>query len=164
MSILLSLLSGGATGLAGTLLSGMLTFMEKRSARAHELEKLDRELAIMDREAENAARLAVIEAESKEMEAEWQALQQSYRQEATRLSSGESPWLVLVDVVRGLMRPVLTLGLVGMVAWIYAGMHGGETYAEVVVGTVLYLATAAVLWWFGSRQVEKALKFKAGEK
>ena len=65
----------------------------------------------------------------------------------------------LVDFVRGMTRPLLTWGLVALVGAIYFLLGAVDVAAADlrprIVDTVLYLATAAVLWWFGQRQIEK---------
>ena len=60
----------------------------------------------------------------------------------------------LVDVVRGLTRPLLTFGLVGLVGAIYFLLGAEDTHADLlrprIIETVLYVATAAVLWWLAA--------------
>jgi hypothetical protein len=188
MSLILSLLTGGATGILGTIASGILRYFNTRQQQKYELDKMEMDLKLMSAEAEHADRIASIEAEAAETRAEWEGLRESYREAATRYSTEAHPALVWVDVVRGLMRPVLTLGLVILVGIVFfnAGSDidtgsldtiiqscrhlSGEELSQCIItrvetsarlriiSTVLYLATAAVLWWFGSRQVEKALK------
>ena len=161
MDILLSLITGGATGIIGTALSTGFKFFEKKQAQIHELELRKFELKQMEKEAVIAERITAMEMESATQQAEYAGLQASYKEAATRWTQGTelTPWqtwcMVLVDVVRGLMRPLITVVLVGYIGWIYS-----ETLADPnspVVSTVLYLATACVLWWFGSRQTDKAL-------
>ena len=52
-----------------------------------------------------------------------------------------------------------TWGLVALVGAIYFTLSAGDLAPESVkpriIETILYLATAAVLWWFGQRQIEK---------
>ena len=64
-----------------------------------------------------------------------------------------------VDAVRGLTRPLLTWSLFALVGAIYfllgASDLGAVGLRPRIVETVLYLFTAAMLWWFGSRQIEK---------
>ena len=72
----------------------------------------------------------------------------------------------LVDVVRGLTRPALTWSLFALVGAIYF-LLGASDLAAVslrprIVETVLYLFTAAMLWWFGARQIEKRRSREGG--
>ena len=93
-------------------------------------------------------------------QAEWGAMAASYREAGSRWSRpGEGVLMQLVDFVRGMTRPVLTWGLVGLVGAIYFMLAASDKHAAAlqprIVETVLYLATASVLWWFGQRQIEK---------
>ena len=92
--------------------------------------------------------------------AEWEALEASYRQAGARISRpGDGFLLKSVDFVRGMTRPLLTWCLLGLTGAIYFLLGASDTHAALlqprIVETVLYLATAAVLWWFGQRQIEK---------
>ena len=155
-----SVLTGGATGLLGTALSAVVDFFQSRQRHAQELDlrRLDIELA--KAEAEGAAAHAAIEAQATRERAEWEAMEASYREAARRWSRPGEGWAMqLVDVVRGLTRPALTWSLFALVGAIYF-LLGASDLAAVslrprIVETVLYLFTAAMLWWFGARQIEK---------
>ena len=155
-----SVLTGGATGLLGTAVSGVIDFFQSRQRHRQELDlrRLDIELA--HAEAEGALAHAAIEAEAARERAEWEALEASYREASRRWSRPGEGWsMQLVDVVRGLTRPALTWSLFALVGAIYFVLGASELTAETlrprIVETVLYLFTAAVLWWFGARQIEK---------
>lgn len=155
-----SILTGGATGLLGTALSAVVDHFQARGEHKRELElrRLDIELA--KTEAGSAERTAAIEAESASDQAEWRAMAESYREAGRRWSRpGDGVLVQLVDLVRGLTRPVLTWCLLGLTGAIYFLLGATDAHAALlrprIVETVLYLATAAVLWWFGSRQIEK---------
>ena len=155
-----SVLTGGATGLLGTALSAVVDFFQSRQRHAQELDlrRLDIELA--QAEAEGAAAHAAIEARAQRERAEWEALEASYREAGRRWSRpGEGRLMQFVDAVRGLTRPALTWSLFALVGAIYF-LLGTADITTVglrprIVETVLYLFTAAMLWWFGSRQIEK---------
>lgn len=80
-------------------------------------------------------------------------------------SSRLARWaMALVDFTRGMVRPVLTAYLVVVAHLMFywaqqlAAQYGKQLSADQVhnlilqiVGTLLYLATTAVVWWFGSR-------------
>ena len=155
-----SVLTGGATGLLGTALSGVLDFFQARQRHGQEMDlrRLDIELAKV--EAEGAAAHAAIEADASRERAEWEALEASYREASRRWSRPGEGWAMqLVDVVRGLTRPLLTWSFFALVGAIYFVLGPLEPEATMlrprIVETVLYLFTAAVLWWFGARQIEK---------
>ena len=162
-----SILTGGATGLLGTAVSGVIDFFQARQRHDQEMDlrRLDIELA--KAEAEGALTRAAVEAEAERERAEWEALEASYRQAARRWSRPGEGWVMqLVDAVRGLTRPALTWSLFALVGAIYFLLGASEFTAEPlrprIVETVLYLFTAAVLWWFGARQIEKRHAHRGG--
>ena len=142
---LLAILTGGASGLLGTALSGGMAHFESKRKHAQELElrKLDMEMAAAETAAANTQ--AALEAENN-------ALMASYSEASKRLSApGESGWLVAVDVVRGLTRPVLTLLFVVLAGGMFFTLSDAALEAR-IVDTVLYLTTTCVIWWFGGRR------------
>ena len=160
LDLFTSLITGGATGLLGTAISGLIGLFQARSERGHEIEMRKLDIDLAKAEASSAERVAAVEAESASHQAEMRALEASYRDAHSRMSRpGEGGALKAVDVVRGLIRPVLTVALVAAVIVIFFYVGVPELDADKVgvriIGTVLYLATAAVLWWFGQRQIEK---------
>ena len=154
MDLLTGLLTGGATGLLGTALTTVTDYCERRARHREALasQRLDIELAEVEaRSAEHRATLAL---QSAEIEAETRALEASYSDARRRWSrAGEGGWIVGVDVVRGLTRPVLTWLLILLVAGIYwTALPDEEALRTRIVATVLYLATTCVVWWFGGRR------------
>ena len=150
----LALLSGGATGIVGTVATGVFEHLgaRRRDAQELELRRLDIEMART--EAQAAERQAALAMEAAEIRAESAALQASYREAGARWSAaGEGGWIVAVDVVRGMTRPVLTVGLVVLTASIYFGTTPAEGgIRERIIATVLYGMSAALVWWFGDRR------------
>ena len=72
-----------------------------------------------------------------------------------------------VDAIRGLMRPIITIYLLGVATWLTINVHtlvGGlegmpqndvmALYTE-IIAAILFLTTPAVTWWFGSRPSSK---------
>ncbi len=159
LDLLLGVVSGGATGLIGSVLAGATKFFTDRQNQAHELAVMDVELQHMDREAEIAKQIKELEMEGVESAASWRGLEASYEESGKRWSTTESGWIVMVDVVRGLMRPGLTLGLVVLTTAIYFTLtddDGVELRAR-IIATVLYLTSLALSWWFADRQITKKL-------
>ena len=81
----------------------------------------------------------------------------------------------LVDMVRGLMRPAITtytLALLTLVMlwvrelYLRAGLQMTPTQVHELamqcVGTVVYLATTTVVWWFGVRPGQPPARGRAG--
>ena len=165
---MIDLITGGLTGLLGTAITGVTAYFDRRQRHQQEVELRRLDLEIEKHEAASAERRAAIEAEVAKAVAETEAraeadaaaygsMRASYRDAARRWSSGESRWLVAVDVVRGLTRPMLTLLFVGLVGWIYGTLGTeSEDLRTRVVETVMYVSTTTVLWWFGARHVSRA--------
>ena len=161
LDLLMGVLSGGVTGLIGTVISGGMKFFENKQKHGHELAIMDMEIKQMHVEAEIARDVAELDMESKDRTAAWSALEASYKESTSRMSTGDSQWLVMVDVVRGLMRPVITLGLLLGIGVIYftvganATLPDGTPMTVNIIQTVLFVGTTAVLWWFGTRHLSK---------
>ena len=152
---ILSVLTGGATGVIGTVVSGVVGHFQAKRKFEQQLSLRRLDLEAMQIEAKAAAAASAVRAESEATSAELAALTASYREASNRVSMrGDSVLLVLADFVRTMVRPALTIGLVGLTAWIYTT---APALRPTVIDTVLYLTTAAVLWWFGSRAAEKVL-------
>ena len=151
---LLAILTGGATGILGTIISAGTSYFERRQRNRHDLELRRADLEIIRAESESAERVTALEAESEVAQAELAALAQSHRSAALRWSKGDSRWLLFVDVVRGLMRPVLTIASLAAVTVIYFTLAAPPATVEVgecLVDALIYLATTCTLWWFGTR-------------
>ncbi len=154
MDLMLTLLTGGASGLLGTAVTAVTGFLERHQRHRMELDLRRLEIEETKVEAASAERIAATEAESAESSAAWTALSESYAAAGRRWSSGDSRALVFVDVVRGLTRPALTLLFLALTGWIYwtlVGDAAGAGLRTQIVHTVLYLTTTCVVWWFGGR-------------
>lgn len=167
---------GGLIGLAGTALQAALRWGEAKQAAAREIElrRLDIEEKRLD--IEQAERLAALQLETARMQAgaaqaaaETAAARDvqlaSYSNDRAAYGPPPSGWVALllglVDVVRGLMRPAITLYTLGLMTWLGLLMHqtsGGEIanaadlWAQIVAG-IISLTSTCVTWWFGSRQM-----------
>lgn len=157
-TLLQTVLLGGGTGLIGTLFSFGTDWLKARQRHAQEVDMRRIDLEIADREAAGAAQVARIEAEGDVAEAEAEALTASFRQEMTRFArAGEGGAMLFVDVVRGLLRPSLTVGFVVLTGFIYFTLTPEDAHLKTrIIETVLYLATTCTVWWFGGRQVAKS--------
>lgn len=174
-----AILAGGATGLLGM---GLQRFFDHLKARndllmlqakqAHELAMRDKDAAIMREEWQGRLRVAEREQAGAEAVAETQAFQASLLREPARYSFAPTlttaqQWLmVFLDVVRGLIRPALTVYLCALTTYVWYqvrsllkvdALQPSEVLElwKMVVGTILYLTTTVVLWWFGTRNKQK---------
>lgn len=156
-----SILAGGATGLLGTGISRIFSFFENKQKFGHQIELLrigretareEAEYRLKEAEVAGKIKLSQIEEEGRaasEVSAN-EALGKSYLEAGTRWSSGENKWLIFVDVLRGVTRPALTLLLCVTAFVMWARTQNPDLETQIVM-TFLYLNTASVLWWFGSR-------------
>ena len=149
------LLSGGATGLLGTVLSGGLSYFNKRQAGKHALQMREMDLKELQLEAQMAEKVAAFNLESA-------ALQGSYKDASTfitsnmQLTKGQQWVALFIDLIRGLMRPAITLFFL----WMAYRLFLEGTLASDIEHAIIYMTTTSVLWWMGSRQVEKTLGAK----
>lgn len=175
LDILASVLSGGATGLIG---AGMQMFASWAKGKQEiELQKLKNEnnLALLklqgelaDKEWAHRTEIAAIQERGAENKSANEAFAASFNLEPKSYSEKIKPtwgqaWvLVLLDGIRGIVRPGLTIYLCVLTTLIYfqsRDLLNRENLSAIqalditnqVINTVLYLCTTVVLWWFGSR-------------
>ena len=171
-----SLISGGATGIIGSLVSNFTDLWEQRQKNEHELAMRDRDLKEMDKEITHKEKIAKYKHETEEMKASYDAQEKSYEHDSRQYSSGleiEKWWLktllVLGDFIRASVRPALTAFLIYIVYDTrqevemiidHAGMNKLSPQEAItiygsIVEMILYLSSTAVTWWFGSRPRSK---------
>lgn len=176
ISALTSLISGGATGLLGSVISNVTDYFEAKQKRKHQLEMRKLDLEEMDREYSFQKGMAEQEQNFQLEERSYDIQEKSYDHDSAAYSKGlqiEKWWLkamlVFVDFVRGLVRPALTIFLIWLV-WDTrhevqavidaAGMSAISpekamaTYT-MVIDMILYMASTAMAWWFGTRPKSK---------
>ena len=151
----LSILTGGATGLLGTAISGVIDIFQGRQKNAQEVELRKQDIELAKIEGASAANVAAVKAGAEADKAEWEALEASYRHAISRVSRAGDGWLLQsADFLVRITRPGLTWFLWGLVGVIYFFLADTVMQAT-IIDSVLYVATAAGLWWFGARQVTK---------
>lgn len=145
LGILGSILSGGATGLLGTAIQRYADHKNKKLDYEHQLAMEQIKIAIADKE--------------------WAGKVEVADSEAFKVSLTSEPKLygiMWLDVVRGLVRPVLTIYLCALTTFIYFKAQNvlNVEYLTVqnaydlviqIINTILYLTTTCVLFWFGTR-------------
>jgi len=185
--LITSAFGGGATGLLGMLLQRW--FDAKKAAQEIELTKLQLIAAERTRKMEleaqerMATKAADTEALKAQLDAQARADEAAARNYDTSQTQGDTirysvagaqeksravRWMMaVVDFVRGLMRPAITLYTLALLSAVFVWVRGmylqmGMTMtaaqafdlAMQVVGTVFYLATTTVVWWFGVRPAQ----------
>ena len=146
LDAILSVATGGASGLLGTIISKGFSIFdniqeEKKSQREHErtieMHRLDSELRSVEHENERA--IAEVQAAA-EMRAA------TYVHDAS--AGRPSKWCT--NTLR-LVRPVLTLSLIGLTGAIYfASADTGQVEIET---SVVFMLGASIAWWFGDRSM-----------
>ena len=160
-----SLLSGGATGVIGSVVTNVADFFEQRRKNQHELDLRKLDIQEMEKEYEYRQQVTAQKTQAA-------AQQTSYEHDSRSYSGGmkiKSAWLkaplVFVDLVRGLVRPALTIYLIALVWLVFMQAQGvleesgletlqpQEALAiySTIIDMILYLAATAVTWWFGTR-------------
>lgn len=180
LAFLGSIFSGGLTGLLGVAFQRFFDFLKikqelemKKLEFDHEINmrRIDGEL--MAQEWAARTQVATIEATAKENVAAEASFAASFSNEPKQYSAKVKVgpvagfFLVLLDFLRGIVRPGLTIYLCVITTMIYlearAIMAGVEFLTsdamrvhEQIISTILYLTTTCVLWWFGTRNSQKA--------
>lgn len=169
-----AIFSGGATGLIGVAIQRFADYKNKKLDIQIEKERRETEIAkrradaeIM--QAEYAGKLKVSQEEgatSRDV-AETNAFAQTLFKEPERYSQGTfttgQQWvLVVLDALRGSVRPLLTIYLCALTTYVWVQVRtlvaseNLDTAAalevwKMVVQNILYLTTTVTLWWFGTR-------------
>jgi hypothetical protein len=151
LDTILSVATGGASGLLGTIISKGFSIFdniqeEKKSQREHErtieMHRLDAELRSVEHENEKA--IAEVQAAA-EIRAAAYGHDASYGQ--------PSKWCT--NVLR-LVRPVLTFGLIILTGIIYfSATNNGKIDIE---SAVVFMLGASIAWWFGDRSMQSRKK------
>lgn len=179
-NIFSAVLSGGATGLLGVAFQRFFDYKNKqlditaaKDRMAHEALLRDKDAAIMDKEWAGRLQVAQAEGEAAKDVEESKAFGASYGMEPSRysdqskLTAGQGWIMVILDAVRGVVRPGLTIYLCVLTTFIYWQLRdimdtktlwtqeSAAKAMEMIINTVLYLTTTCVLWWFGTRNKVK---------
>lgn len=179
-----SIFAGGATGLLGVaiqryfdnkkLAHDLLVMKEKN---LHDLNMKNADLAIMKEEWAGRVKVAQTEGETAKEVAATKAFEKSLfvaperYSEARLLTPGQNWWFVILDWIRGVVQPALTVYLCALTSFVWWQVRLKLNVEELdpvavldvwklVVQTILYLTTTVVLWWFGTqnRQSQPAIK------
>tara|TARA_E500000305_G_scaffold36667_2_gene27937 strand:- start:3065 stop:3523 length:459 start_codon:yes stop_codon:yes gene_type:complete len=143
--MLTTVLTGGATGILGTVIGKGFSFIDnwqkekandKEHTRTIELYKVQAELKLEEKEKEMEAQMQVAEIGLRSA---------SYGHDQSVGKS--SRWAV--NVLR-MVRPAITGGLIILVGVIYFATDD-LAQQETIIQSVIYMASSATLWWFGDR-------------
>lgn len=185
ISGIMSIVSGGATGLLGVIAQRAFDAWNKKQELDrlkaqwdHDAVMKDKDAAIMAAEWAARTKVATTEADAAKDVAQSNAFSESLKAQSIRYSEGKQtgPFLtgclVLLDVVIGLIRPLLTIYLCALTTYVYFEVRlllGKESISSIealdiwklVICTILYLTTTCILWWFGTRNKQAQPDFKS---
>jgi len=175
---LLSVISGGATGLIGTAVQSIYQYktrqldidLEKTKA-ANELEQRKLDIQMQAQEWASRTHIAEITTQGEVDKADAEVLGESYKlepqqySEKTLLTHAQNWIFVFIDALRAIIRPAMTIYLSIIVTFMYfetralVTQGSGEPIIllEKLVNTVLYVFTTVCLWWYGSRNPAKKI-------
>jgi hypothetical protein len=193
----LDVLLGGLTGLIGNAFTTWFKFKNAKMEYDHKEKMVSLETQAMIQEAQMQIQVTKARIEGEVELADSAAFDTSQKIGSQKLFSekwidmimaaGERKWtgwffklmgtiiaaaFALTDWLNGMMRPVLTIYLVGAssyityLAWVVLQKAGFELIStmsavslfEQVSNTITYLAVSCVTWWFGDRTMSKYLQ------
>ena len=169
-----SVLTGGATGLLGVIFQRFADYKNKQLDAQIRTADRAHELAVMSAEWQGKLSVAKEQGEAARDVADSGALAASYQGAFERMANWDMKkepwyfkmWLILLDVVRGLVRPALTVYLCVLTTLIYFEARALLAAEDLdvtnavkmqtrIVETILYLTVTCVLWWLGTRNKGK---------
>jgi hypothetical protein len=193
---MLETIMGGITGLFGSVITSFMNYKTQKLKNEHERAMADIEIRKMDKEkeimlAETEANMRITEVQTEAQIdiadadvygktialAQKEALSETVHRklmEGGKFSKaiGASLGFLfgIVDFIRRLIRPSLTIYLVGLTTWItyiawqVMQAHNADLNANQaerifnnVTVIVIYLTVSCVTWWFGDRRMAKFL-------
>lgn len=175
LSVVTSILGGGVTGLAGTVIQNVYSYKAKKldielekARHANELEQRRLDAEVMKQEWAARTQIAEVTAQGEVDKADAEAFAKSYDLEPERYSNpttlthAQNWFMVLLDSLRAVVRPAMTIYLCVLTSFIYFQTRGlitsnpGDSFAllEKLVETILFLFVSVTLWWFGSRATQ----------
>jgi len=180
LGLITSAFGGGLTGLIGGAVDKIYEFKTKkleieqnRERYAHEVNMRKADAEIMAQEWTARTKVADIEAtakvdaeDSKGFAVSLASEDKNYLDYLDKLNPKQDWFFVILEFIRGIIRPALTLYLCFITTVIYFKaarllnadiILPGMAYDLVtqIINTVLYVTTTCVLWYFGTRNHEK---------
>jgi len=160
-----SLLSGGATGVIGSIVTNVSDYFEQQRKNQQEIELRKLDIQEMEKEYEYRSQVAAQKTQAAAQQTSYDHDSRSYSSDMKVKSGWLKAPLVFVDLIRGLVRPALTIYLIALVWFVFQQAQGvlqdagletlkpQEALAiySTIIDMILYLAATAVTWWFGTR-------------
>ena len=185
---------GIVTGLVGNIITAFTNYKTQKMKNEHDAKMMDLEIKKMIAQTNAAIKITEAKVKGAVEVADSKAYEESQRQGNKRLMGEgwierlleyDNKWLSwltticavllatglgFVDFLKGLIRPGVTLYLMGVTSWLTWKAYGilqatnvGITTAQAVAiyndvtSIVIYLTVSSVTWWFGDRRIAKTL-------
>lgn len=171
LSLVTSVLGGGITGLIGSITQHVLEFKTKkleleanRDKFTHEERMVKAEAEVMAQEWAARTKVAEVESAARIETADSAAFAASFNEPsryAEHVTEKQNWFMVGLDVLKGVIRPGLTVYLCILTTLLYfkvqkllpttIDVDQALGLVNEIIGTILYLTTTCILWWFGTR-------------
>lgn len=168
-----AILAGGATGILGSLISLAGEFKKIKEQHRHEERMTELATESMQIEAKLKLEQTVTEGEIQQQLAALETLRASYDHDKATYYTKTGVKIIdgfvgfcfgLVDVIRGFIRPVITVlmalvaievhnEMINMMAQMEQPLtpeQAAQIYAN-MNNVIFFIATTVILWWFGTR-------------
>jgi len=179
LGLITSAFGGGLTGLIGGAVDKVFAYKTKkleieqnRERFAHEVNMRKADAEIMAQEWAARTKVAEIEGAAKVEVEDSKAFAESLKTEdknyldyLDKLNSKQDWFFVILEFIRGSIRPGLTLYLCVLTTLLYwkasqlvpsvIDVAKALDMVNSIINTILYLTTTCILWWFGTRNTEK---------
>ena len=162
LGILSSLFGGGLTGLLGSVFQRFFEYKSEKLKIESEKNRFAHELSI----AKAAAEAKVGIEDAKAFSAALTSEPKRFSENVTY--TGKQAWMMVVlDFMRGIIRPGLTIYLCAITTLLYIQARQlidfnipvdmAVDLVKTITNTILYLTTTCVLFWFGTRNSNKKI-------
>ena len=148
--VIASVLSGGATGILGSVIGTVGRFLEKKQELrkmemefSQELKLQELQISARSEELESEHAIALVQADADIKTA-------SYAHDASY-----GPTTPVIAAILRFVRPVLTFGLLGFTVYIFFIVQEDPKIVRELSNQIMFLTTTAVAWWFGDRSLRK---------
>ena len=145
--------AGGVFGIVGTALGRIAGYFERRQTFVQEEKRWAHELKLHELQMKAKKQETEMELAIAAQAGSWEGLKASFAADANIGQADQ--WVI--NILR-LVRPVLTLLLWLITAWIFS-----RTKDANIASAAVFAATAATLWWFGDRAPRRRLSLPPGK-
>jgi hypothetical protein len=145
---------GALFGAVGAIGGKILDYKSKQLDHAHELAMKDKARELLQLELSSKSEIAKVDANTQIAVREFDATAASIS--ADRATYGDNWMGRVVDLLRGLIRPLVTIGAMTLVGGMtITVLRGGAELSPAermeLLREVLFISSAAITWWFGLR-------------